>query len=98
MRMHGSAQWNLTATLFAVTQPPSCSVEPEGNKMYGVWVYPMGTLDIFSNRGGREVRHFIGCNGALFCKTRSVVWHNGEATHNVLCCVNRFVRMRENTG
>jgi hypothetical protein len=27
-----------------VTQPPSCSVEPEGMKMYGVWVYPMGIL------------------------------------------------------
>lgn len=28
----------------AVTQTPSCSVEPEGMKMYGVWVYPMGIL------------------------------------------------------
>lgn len=34
---------------------------------------------IFQNCGGREVRRFIGCNGALLFKTRSVAWHNGEA-------------------
>lgn len=75
---------------------PSCSVEPEGQKMYGVWVYPMGKLIYlyFRNRGGREVRQFTGCSGALLYRTRSVVWHNGEA----IDCVNRFVQMRENAG
>lgn len=34
---------------------------------------------ILQNRGGRKVRQFIGCNSALLFKTRSVVWHNGEA-------------------
>lgn len=46
MQMHGLAEWSLTA-LVAVTQPPSCSVEPEGKKMYGVWVYLMGILICF---------------------------------------------------
>lgn len=48
--------WNLTALLCVVTQTPSCSVEPEGMKMYGVWVYPMGILIhfIFFKTAGDE--------------------------------------------
>jgi hypothetical protein len=55
---------------------------------------------IFQNCGGWEVRRFIGCNGALLFKTRSVVWHNGEAYYSFResVCVNRFVQVRENTG
>lgn len=58
MRMHGLAELRNLTALFAcvVTQPPSCSVEPEGMKMYGVWVYPMGILVhfIFFKTAGDE--------------------------------------------